>query len=436
MGRNHKGGEPPFTDADARAVVGILCEYDPFHRGHARQFSLIRETLPGARIICLMSGPFTQRGMPALYSPAFRAQAALLAGADLVLELPGFFAVREAENFALGGISILNGLGIVTHLSFGCEHMVLPLLQEAAALLEDPDECYESMLREGLRKGACFATAQGRALEQALRLRQPAYLRSLERDTGGLPGILTAPNNVLAVCYLRALRRLGSSISPLPVLREGKHHETSLKMGGYPSGTAVRNAILAQAWHQAEAAAGYPLPKGPLCRPVSMDRTLLFLLRRMSREQLAALPGCAEGLENRLFAACRQATDRAGLLTALKTKRYSYARLNRLCCCALLGITAALQREARPLDYVRMLGFQKSSESLLSFFPKSAVPLVAKAADGPLDNPSYQTDIRAYDAWALGAGEPAGWMFRQPVQVVQGHRQHRAKTSPAPTDAR
>jgi len=411
------GGTPP-TAAGKSAVVGILCEYDPFHRGHARQFALIRDELPGARIVCLMSGPFTQRGMPALYSPAFRAQAALRAGADLVLELPCLFAVREAEYFALGGIEILNALGFVTHLSFGCEHMCLPLLQEAAALLETPDESYGALLRERLRQGACFASAQGRALVQALPARQPACLNELKHGKDDLPGILSAPNNVLAVCYIRALRRLDSAIVPLPVLREGRHHEESLETGGYPSATAVRNAILGQSWAQAEAAAGYSLPKSPLCPPMSIDRTLLFLLRRMTRDQLASLPGCAEGLENRLFFACRQAVDRAGLLAALKTKRYSFARLNRLCCYALLEITKALQQEVSRPCYVRLLGFRKSGAPLLSLLPQSAIPLVSKAADGPLNNPAYQADIRAYDAWALGAGEPAGWMFRQPVQVV------------------
>ena len=116
-----------------RPTVGIICEYDPFHRGHARQFALVREKLPDARIVCVMSGCFTQRGSAALFAPAFRARAALDAGASLVLELPCAFALREAENFALGGIALLDRLGFVTHVSFGCEDDDLPFLQTAAA---------------------------------------------------------------------------------------------------------------------------------------------------------------------------------------------------------------------------------------------------------------------------------------------------------------
>lgn len=125
-----------------KTAVGIICEYDPFHRGHARQFALIREQLPDAPIVCLMSGCFTQRGMPALFSPAFRAQAALRAGAAMVLELPCAFSARDAEHFALGGVSIFDRLGCITHLSFGTENPDLEKLRRAAAILETPDDLF------------------------------------------------------------------------------------------------------------------------------------------------------------------------------------------------------------------------------------------------------------------------------------------------------
>ena len=102
-----------------RPVVGVICEYDPFHRGHARQFALIRERLPHALIVCVMSGCFTQRGAPALFAPGFRAGRALASGADAVLELPAAFAVSDAEGFALGGVRLLDALGFVTHLRMG-----------------------------------------------------------------------------------------------------------------------------------------------------------------------------------------------------------------------------------------------------------------------------------------------------------------------------
>ena len=212
-----------------RPVVGIICEYDPFHLGHAHQFDLIREQLPDALIICLMSGCFTQRGMPAVHQPRHRAEAALRAGADLVLELPCAFAVRDAEHFALGGVEILTRLGFVTHLSFGAEDGDLTLLRNAAALLESPTAAFESALRAQLDKGLSFAAAQGAALGECL----------------GDPDRWSKPNNILALCYLRAIRRLNSSLQPLHVLREGDYHAQELGVNPWPSASAVRRALLA-----------------------------------------------------------------------------------------------------------------------------------------------------------------------------------------------
>ncbi len=392
-------------------VVGIVCEYDPFHLGHARQFALIRQQLPKARIVCVMSGPFTQRGMPALYSPAFRAKAALAAGADLLLELPSLFALREAQHFALGSVSILHRLGFVSHLSFGCEHPALDMLWAAARLLEAEDAPYASLRKTHLDSGLSFAAAQGKALS--------ARLGNGENGEDALSPLFSAPNNILAISYLRALLRLRSPMVPLPVLREGSYHAKGLAAPGFPSATAVRAALLAGETAQAEAACGYPFPATePFCHPQALDRVLLAALRGMSKTQLAALPDCTEGLENRLYTICREATSREDLLAALKTKRYPHARLSRLCAHGLLSITAALQAEQPLPTYARLLGFRKESLDLLGRFPACGLPLIAKAADGPMENPAYRLDERAYDFWALGAGQPAGWMYRQPIQIL------------------
>ena len=187
-------------------IVGIICEYDPFHRGHAHQFALIRRQWPDASILCLMSGCFTQRGMPAVHPPRQRALAALQAGADAVLELPCAFAVRDGEHFALGGVELLTRLGFVTHLCFGAEDPVHTLLP-AAGLLESPTPAFTAALREGLEHGLSFAAAQGRALERCL---------------GG--DAWQKPNNILALCYLRAIARLHSPLIPFAVSRRGDYH--------------------------------------------------------------------------------------------------------------------------------------------------------------------------------------------------------------------
>lgn len=380
-----------------KPIVGIICEYDPFHAGHKHQFELIREHLPDARIVCLMSGCFTQRGMPALHQPRARAEAALRAGADMVLELPVAFSVRDAEHFALGGVEIFTKLGFVTHLSFGAEDDTA-LLQKAAQLLEAPAPAFTEALKTSLAKGASFASAQGDALAACL---------------GG--DVWQKPNNILALCYLRAILRLHSPLLPLPVQREGDYHARELDVNPWPSASAVRKAFLAGQEGAADAACGYALPRSPVCRPDSLDTLLLYRLRSLSAEELRLLPDCTEGLENRLSACARQAASREELLALLKTKRYAYARLSRLCAHALLGMISPLP--AHP-SYVRLLGFRKEAAELTALLKESALPVISKAADGPMEDSLFQLDLHAYDLWALGAGLPAGLMLRQGVSVI------------------
>jgi predicted nucleotidyltransferase len=188
--------------------------------------------------------------------------------------------------------------------------------------------------------------------------------------------------------------------------------------------TAVRRAFLGGDLSAAETACGYPLPHTgdgkPVCRPDALDSVLLHTLRSMTPAQLQQLPLCTEGLEHRLAAAARQATDRESLLEALKTKRYARARLSRLCTHGLLGVTEELLT-AHPLpEYVRLLGFRRESTGLLSRLRQSRIPVIAKAADGDLENPLYALDNAAYDLWALGAGIPAGLMLRMNVVRLEG----------------
>lgn len=384
----------------SKPVAGIICEYDPFHRGHQRQFELIRSQLPDARIVCLMSGCFTQRGMPAVHQPSVRARAALEAGADLVLELPCAFAVRDAEHFALGGVEILTRLGFVSHLSFGAEDDI-GLLRQGAALLEAPTDEFTAALKGALESGCSFAAAQGRALQSCL---------------GG--DVWDRPNNILALCYLRALLRLNSPLLPLPVRREGNYHASELEANGWPSASAVRRAFHAGDFKSANEACGWPLPHSPVCAPDALDQLLLYKLRMAAPQSLALLPDCSEGLENRLKVCASQAVSREELLEQLKTRRYAHARLSRLCAHELLDLTQPLLNAHSRPEYVRLLGLRKDAGELTAQFKASGIPVIAKAADGNRSHALYQLDLRAYDLWALGAGIPAGLMLRQPVVVV------------------
>jgi predicted nucleotidyltransferase len=395
-------------------IVGILCEYDPFHRGHARQFTLIREQLPDARILCVMSGCFTQRGMPALFSPAYRAHAALAAGADAVLELPAAFAVRDAENFALGGVSLLHRLGMVTHLSFGAETADLTQLQTIASLLESPDAVFQKTLRSALGEGRPFVEAQARAAAESLTVQEGG--NAITREL--LEAMLELPNNILGICYLRALMRLQSPIHPLPVQRVGNYHAADLTAVTYPSASAVRKAYLAGDFTAAQAACGYALTPKAIHRPDALDSVLIHRLRTMGTPALRALPDCSEGLENRLQQTAQKARGRAELIGLAKAKRYPYARLNRLATHALLDVTAKLLAAHPAPEYARLLGFRQSSCELLTEISADTLPFIAKAADADPANPLFALDARTYDLWALGAGLPAGLLYTQQVVIV------------------
>lgn len=391
---------------DTKPVVGVICEYDPFHLGHARQLALIRRRLPDARIVCVMSGCFTQRGMPALHPPAERARAALLGGAGLVLELPCAFAVRDAENFALGGVSLLNRLGFVEYLCFGAEDG-LDALEPAARLMEEPTPAYTAALKAALDRGESFAAAQGKALDECLGV--PSKRESAPWEK---------PNNILAICYLRALMRLQSPLRPFAVRREGDYHESELKAGGYPSATAVRRAFIGGDYAAADAACPAPLSRAPVCRPDALDSVLLYKLRSMEPDDMRLLPDCSEGLENRLRTCALKATSREELLSLLKTRRYARARLSRLCCHALLDVTGDLLREHPQPEYARVLGLRRDERELRARLKHSAVPIVAKAADADAFSPLWRLDQRAYDLWALGAGLPAGGIYTQGAAVL------------------
>lgn len=377
-------------------VCGVIAEYDPFHKGHERHLRLAREKTGADHIVCVMSGSFTQRGLPALLPAPIRAEMALRCGADVVLQLPYAFSAREAEYFALGGVHILNALGCVTHLSFGTERSDLNLLQSAAALLEQPDEKLNEAVQHGLNRGLSYAAAQGRAVAQRL---------NIDEKT------LNAPNTALALSYLRALRRLDSPILPVPILREQDYHAAELD--AWPSASAVRGAILRGDWAGVERSvpeAALPvLRQGVLagvCPPDGLDAILRYTLLNAIPEEAAGWPGVAEGLEQRILKAAETCVSREELIAAVKTRRYTYGRVSRALCHGVMGVKRA-DLPALP-GHARVLGFRESARSLLRKMQKSGFPLITR----PAREETAALDIRADELWAIGAGLPRGETYR------------------------
>ncbi len=383
-------------------VCGIIAEYDPFHSGHARHLRLAREKTGADYLLCVMSGSFTQRGLPALLPPGARAEMALRCGADAVLQLPYAFSVREAEYFALGGVYILNALRCVTHLSFGCESADLSLLKRAADLLEEDGEGFSPALQAGLDRGLSFAAAQGLALGKCL---------------GASAEALNAPNAALALAYLRALKRLRSGISPVPILRTGDYRAREL--GETPSASALRGAILRGDWSGVEKAVppdALPVLKKAcldgICPPDALDTALRRTLLLASREAAAAWPGMDEGLEMRVLKAARTAVSREELIAGIKTRRYTRGRISRALCHGMLGVT----RNDLPAvpSCARILGFRESARPLMRRLRESGFPLYSR----PAREEKAALDVRADEAWCIGAGLPREQAFRQSPVIL------------------
>lgn len=391
-------------------VVGVIAEYNPFHLGHAHHLAEARRLAKADAVVVVMSSVFTQRGDAAICSPADRARMALSAGADAVFALPAAWAVRDAEHFALGGVSILSDLGC-NAISFGTEAVELPLLREAARLLEAPDAAFSADVQARLSAGIPYPAAVSAAMEALL----PGCGMLLER-----------PNSTLAICYLRAIMKLGADMEAVPVQRIGGYHDSVLG-DALPSATALRGAILRGDWARVRAAMpeeAYGIlretaAQGHIHRPEALDAALLYRLHTMSARDYAALPDVSEGIENRLMSAAETARTREDLLQSAKTRRYPYARLSRMATHALLGMTDEfLASEATP-QAAWLLGFRKEARGLFSHFREHAtLPILGKAADFDRSAPWFASELRAYDIWALGAGMPAALALTQGVTVL------------------
>lgn len=376
-------------------IAGIIAEYNPFHRGHAYHIQKTRE-LGATHIVCVMSGNFVERGEPAMFAKGARVKAALAGGADLIIELPLPWAMAPAQTFARGGVFLLNALSCVDFLSFGSECGDLALLTTCSKALSS--EAFPPLLKEKLAAGLPFAKARAAAIKEAY----PA-----------LAAPLFSPNDTLALEYLAALSALSSPIQPVCVRREGAGHDGTETAAGFASASFVRTRIRegdldaaaaflppeSFAVFQEELEAGRA-PAG-LC---NLERAVLASLRAKTLKELTRLPDLSEGLENRLYDAVRKARSLEELYDLVKTKRYSHARIRRICLSGFLGLTGDLTREAPP--YLRVLGASGRGYEVLKRAGKSArLPIVGRYGQvSSLDKRAqivFNLESRATDLFGL-----------------------------------
>ena len=370
-------------------IAGVICEYNPFHTGHAWQLAELRRRGAEA-VVCCMGGNFTQRGDCAIVRKHVRAEAALRGGADLVLELPLPWAIASAEGFAAGGVETLARTGVVDTLAFGSECADADQITRVADALGT--DGFQTALRAELVKGDSFAAARQRAA---------ALL------CGADAAILSDPNDILGVEYVKALKKLGAAVEPLALPRVGAAHDGGA--GAYASASYIRSHMESDGTNYLtpEMAALYEAERAAGRAPVMMaaaERAILARLRSMTEADFAAYDEGGEGLYHRVYDASRSATGMEALLDAAKTKRYAHARLRRLLLTIWLGVTPADRPEHVP--YIRVLAMNDRGKRLLHEMRKKAeLPVLVKPADvrelSPDAQRLMQIEARATDLYAI-----------------------------------
>ena len=417
-------------------TAGIIAEYNPFHRGHEYQIQYTREKLGADYVIVAMSGDYVQRGTPALISKHLRTEMALHCGADLVLEMPVSVSTASAEAFAMGGVSLLDSLGVVDILCFGSESGEITALKELAEVLVEEPEEYRILLKSFLSQGLSFPAARSQALTE--------YFKNPRNFTGDdFDGVLTpllnqvtrilnTPNNILGIEYCKALLRLNSKIQPVTIRREGMgYHDTFADSGSltetpsvsgtnttgsslsgtpdsfspsFASASAIRN-LLCQKTSDPESpcpsgnagltttpadilASQIPenaffifkniLDSGEFLTEDALDPILTYCLLQKNIAELASCQDVSGNLAQRIMNQKNLLHGFSQSAALLKTKELTQTRIQR----ALLHIILGIHHTPERIPYARVLGFRKESSPLLKEIKKnSRIPVITKLAD-------------------------------------------------------
>lgn len=372
------------------SVVGIIAEFNPLHKGHEY---LIAKAKEQGTVVAVISGNFVQRGDTAIAEKRIRAEAALRCGADLVLELPVLWSMSTAENFALGGVSILKNIGC-DKIMFGSECGDIEKLTAAADILLS--NSFSEKLSAKLQKGVTFASAREAAA----------------KELGFDSDILSKPNNNLAIEYIKAAKKLGFALEFETVRRIGADHD-SREEAEFVSASLLREKLRHGDYdfcrkYMSDEALSLFTPD-TVSDIGLLDRAVLSVLRTKTAEDLKKLPDVSEGVENKLFSAIRLAESTDDLYNRVKVKRYTLARIRRLALYGFIGADNSFFMKTPP--YIRVLGFNKKGEAQLRLGATvSKIPVIARAADiKQLDIAAqqvFETECRATDLFGLTLKKP------------------------------
>lgn len=365
--------------------VGITAEYNPFHNGHKYNIEQAKSITGSDCAVIIMSGDFTERGIPAMTDKFTRARCALMCGADLVIELPTVFATASAELFALGSVGIMSALGGIDSIAFGCEASGEDFhrLSEIAEILYDEPDKYRTLLACYLSEGLSMPAAREKAVT--------AYTKDVS-----LGSLLSKPNNILAIEYMKALRYHKSRITPVGIERLGAGYNDDSLSCEFASASGIRKAV---------SSGNYPAVRKfmPDCvynllesmdaftRPVTANdlSTLLYYALTTGSGELYKYSDTGISLANRINSIMKKESFHTSSFTdtamMLKSADITYTRVCRALCHIILGITAddiAGIKSSGCCSYARILGFNDTGRAFLSSVKKtSQIPIISNCKD-------------------------------------------------------
>lgn len=362
-------------------VLGVIVEYNPFHNGHLYHLTMAKEIVKPDYVVAVMSGNFCQRGEPAIIDKFSRAEIALMNGVDVVFELPFVYAVQDAGGFARGAVWSLHNTNVVTDIVFGSESADLNFLQKIAEVMVKQPDPFPVLMKEELKKGHSFPNARKYALMKYFELTKemdPKEVLKIEKS-----------NDILGVEYIRSLMILNSNIRPHVVKRVGAEDRDERFQGKFSSATAIRKCISEGDWEKVTKAVPTSSLKiisremnegrGPVFLQ-QMEPLILSKLRLMDRSQLQKLHGFDEGLDKRFVDCAHKTTSLEDFFSCVKSKRFTFSKIRRLCLYALFGVTSEFVEKSNEFgpQYLRVLGFSSKGRELLSKMKKvSRVPIIS-----------------------------------------------------------
>jgi len=386
-------------------ILAIIAEYNPFHNGHLYHLQKSKKELKPDYSICIMSGNFCERGDTSIIDKWSKTETALKCGFDMVIELPVLYSISSAENFAEGSLKILDAFDDVT-LSFGSETGDLDSLKNIANILYNEPKEYKTILSHELSKGVSYPKAR----ENALLI----YLNDVRKYAN----LLSCPNNILGIEYLKAIKKLKSKVTPYTVKRIDAGYNSLKIKDRLASATAIRNLLK----ENQDVKKLIPTPSfniiseninnGTVINDISVfEKEIIYTLRKMSIQEISNLQDVTEGLENVIKQAANNCNNLEDLIESIKSKRYTRSRIQRILLYSILNITKKdIQDSYRTKPYVRVLGVSNRGKHLLSYIsdPKSKYPVVTSVKKFMDSNNNkilknmLEKDILASNIYTLG----------------------------------